>query len=217
MELHSDGAQLFARLFQLEQLTKLASFVSKAGSARPGTRLAPGGDLAAHVTPATALASTILGPATRPVRATWFDKSPERNWSLGWHQDRTIAVRHRLDVPGFTNWTCKSGIHHVMPPVAFLERMLTLRIHLDTAADDNAPLLVSPGSHRLGRIPEARIPAVIAGHGQQVCVAQAGDVWLYATLILHASARAAAPARRRVLQLLYSADELPDGLQWLGI
>jgi hypothetical protein len=39
---------------------------------------------------------------------------------------------------------------------------------------------------------------------------------VYATPILHASARAAKPSRRRVLQLLYCADDLPPGLAWLG-
>ena len=45
----------------------------------------------------------------------------------------------------------------------------------------------------------------------------AGDVWVYSASILHASDRASAGGRRRVLQLSYSADPLPGGLEWLGI
>lgn len=45
-------------------------------------------------------------------------------------------------------------------------------------------------------------------------LAEAGDVWACATPILHASERAASPVRRRVLQLLYSAEALPGGLAW---
>ena len=35
--------------------------------------------------------------------------------------------------------------------------------------------------------------------------------------ILHASNAAETPRRRRVLQIDYSADDLPGGLQWLGV
>ena len=120
-------------------------------------------------------------------------------------------------MPGFGDWTLKHGIPHAVPPFDLLERMLTLRIHLDPVDTDNAPLLILPGSHRLGRLTEGEITAAAAAHAQAACTAAAGDVWAYATPILHASARAVRPARRRVLQLLYSADDLPDGLQWLGI
>jgi len=47
--------------------------------------------------------------------------------------------------------------------------------------------------------------------------AEAGDIWLYATPILHASEAAAEPDRRRVLQVDFSAEELPGGLHWLGV
>lgn len=157
-----------------------------------------------------------LGPAARPVRAVFFDKTPQRNWSLGWHQDRTIAVAARRDVPGFTGWTVKQGIAHCVPPFDLLARMLTLRIHLDDTGGDNAPLLVSPGTHRR-RWSEPEIQSAVAAHGRRACLAAAGDVWAYATPILHASERARAPARRRILQLLYAAEDLPGGLEWLGV
>jgi ectoine hydroxylase-related dioxygenase (phytanoyl-CoA dioxygenase family) len=145
-----------------------------------------------------------------------FDKSPERNWSLGLHQDRTIAVRARVEAPGFGAWTVKAGIAHVVPPFEILEHMLTLRIHIDPAGMDNAPLLVVPGSHRLGRVAERNIAVVAKRLGTAACPAARGDLWVYAAPILHASARAARPSRRRVLQLLYSAGDLPRGLAWLG-
>ena len=146
-----------------------------------------------------------------------FDKSPARNWALGWHQDRTIALAERIDTPGFTGWTVKHGIAHAVPPFEILARMLTIRIHLDPAGSANAPLLIAPGSHRLGRVTEGAIADAVARLGTASCPAESGDLWLYATPILHASARAEAPARRRVLQILYSADDLPNGLEWLGV
>ena len=45
----------------------------------------------------------------------------------------------------------------------------------------------------------------------------AGDLWIYATSIVHASERARKPGRRRVLQVDYASGELPGGLQWLGV
>lgn len=157
------------------------------------------------------------GAAARPVRAILFDKSPQTNWGLGWHQDRTIAVRARREVPGFGPWTVKRGMPHVAPPIALLERMLTVRIHLDDVPADNAPLLVAPGSHRRGRIAEDDIAAVVQECGVRECLAEAGDVWLYATPILHASDASRRPGHRRVLQVDYAAQGLPGGLEWLGI
>jgi hypothetical protein len=164
-----------------------------------------------------ALAVRTIGAGARPVRAILFDKTEATNWSLGWHQDRTIAVRKRVDVSGFGPWTVKSDILHVAPPFDVLARMVTLRIHLDPVSRINAPLQVAPGSHHLGRIAEAEIDGVVARCGVATCEAAAGDVWLCATPILHASEAAIAPRRRRVLQVDYAAGNLPGGLQWLGI
>ena len=231
MRLDPDGAQLFPAAFAPDQISALENALAALPGNLPGTRLNPPrngegdqpkadggvGGLGDLVQPATAIAASILGPETRPVRAVLFDKGPARNWSLGWHQDRTIAVRERIHAPGFTDWTVKQGVAHAVPPFDILERMLTARIHLDPVGPDNAPLLIVPGSHRLGRIAEPRIADVATRLGCAACLADRGDLWLYATPILHSSGRAARPARRRVLQLLYSADPLPAGLAWLGI
>jgi hypothetical protein len=162
-------------------------------------------------------AAQLLGLAANPVRAILFDKSEAANWALGWHQDRTIAVKARADVPGFGPWSVKAGIHHVEPPFALIEAMRTIRIHLDPTPETNGPLRIAPGSHRLGKIPEGGIDDAIARCGTATCLAERGDIWLYATPILHASAAAERPARRRVLQVDYSADALPRPLDWLGV
>lgn len=153
----------------------------------------------------------------RAVRAVVFDKSPAVNWALGWHQDRTIAVRRRIEMPGFGPWTVKQGQHHVEPPFALIENMVTLRVHLDDVPQDNTPLLIAPGSHRLGRLSEATIDATVSRCGSFACQAERGDIWGYATPILHASAAARRPARRRVLQIDFSGDDLPGALEWLGV
>lgn len=164
-----------------------------------------------------ALAAQTLGPECRPVRAILFDKTEATNWALGWHQDRTIVVRERHETPGFGPWTIKAGMTHVAPPVDLLAGMVTMRVHLDDVPDTNAPLLIAPGSHRLGRIAESEIDTIVARCGTIVCLAERGDVWLYATLILHASEAATRPRRRRVLQIDFAANDLPGDLEWLGL
>jgi hypothetical protein len=107
------------------------------------------------------LAAAALGDASRPVRAVFFDKTAASNWSVPWHQDRTIVVAQRREVAGFGPWTIKSGLLHVAPPYGVLADMVTLRIHLDAVPESNAPLLIAPGSHRLGRIAEAGVRSVV--------------------------------------------------------
>lgn len=164
-----------------------------------------------------AIAAGALGPRSRPVRAVLFDKNAVTNWSLAWHQDRTICVERRNEVDGFGPWTTKQGMQHVAPPFALLSRMVTLRVHLDDVPATNAPLLIAPGSHKQGRVPVGEIDAVVRRCGMYTCLADAGDVWVYATAILHASEAAAKPARRRVLQVDFAAEELPGALEWLEV
>jgi hypothetical protein len=154
-----------------------------------------------------------LLPGARAVRALWFDKTAAANWLVPWHQDRTIAVRERRDVPGYGPWSVKQGICHVEPPFALLASMLTVRLHIDDCLADNAPLEVAIGSHR-APVAAADAAAKAEQSERLVCLAMAGDLWVYHTPILHRSARAAVPGRRRVLQLDYSAQPLAGGLQW---
>ena len=68
-------------------------------------------------------------------------------------------------------------------------------------------------------IPRARITgrdatAVASRCETTICVAEAGDIWAYATPILHMSERAMRPRRRRVLQIDYAGSDLPGGLDW---
>ncbi len=164
-----------------------------------------------------ALADKALGISARPVRAILFNKSANTNWSLAWHQDRTICVKERRVAPGFGPWTVKSGRIHVAPPFDLLARMVTLRAHIDDVPATNAPLLIAPGSHALGRIAVNQIQDVVSRCGTATCLAEAGDVWIYATPILHASEAASEPKSRRVLQVDFAAGDLPHGLEWLGV
>lgn len=219
MMLERDGAVHFigAALYALPELLALSENLPED---QAGVRLHGRADLREiflENSPMMSLVKNVLGSDARPVRALMFDKSAKTNWALGWHQDRTICVRERRDAPGFGPWTVKSGQHHVEPPTDLLSHMVTMRVHLDEVAADNGPLLIAPGSHYMGRIAEQDIPNVIQKSRSFACLAAAGDIWLYRTLILHASDRAVNPRRRRVLQMDFSAQELPFGLEWTGI
>lgn len=163
------------------------------------------------------IAARHIGPDAFPVRAVLFDKTANRNWALGWHQDRTIVVTTRVATPGYGPWSRKQGLVQVMPPIGLLERMATLRLHLDDCDEDNSPLLAANGSHRLGLVPAAEAEARAAALPRLVCTARSGDVWAYSTPILHASDRAARPRRRRVLQVDYAIERLPGELTWAGL
>jgi ectoine hydroxylase-related dioxygenase (phytanoyl-CoA dioxygenase family) len=161
-----------------------------------------------------ALVTPVLGPNARAVRGLFFDKTPTANWMVDWHQDRTIAVHERLDVPGYTLWTMKAGVAHVQPQVTVLEQMLTVRLHLDDNDDSNGALRVIPGSHHAGLIHEDEINGWVQQHTSVACLVSRGDVVLMRPLLLHASSKATRPTHRRVLHLEFAAQSLPSGLQW---
>lgn len=219
MHFATDGAERFDGAVAVA-LPAIEAALADVPTDRAGVRIAGNPALAALLAVDGAIgsiAATVLGRDARPVRAVLFDKNEATNWALGWHQDRTICVRERIETAGFGPWTIKAGLHHVEPPFDLLVGMATLRVHLDPVGSDNAPLLVAPGSHRAGRVWVDAIPAVVRDHGIAACLAEAGDVWLYATPILHASDAAVRPTQRRVLQVDFAATSLPNGLEWLGV
>ncbi|WP_312487869.1 phytanoyl-CoA dioxygenase family protein [Sphingomonas sp.] len=210
-ELDTRGYTLWPSRLDHAALATLAALFADWPSGCPGQRIDPA---RVEQLPFVGRVASALGKDFRPVRAILFDKQDGANWALGWHQDRTIEVAERRDTDGVGPWTVKQGRAHVAPPRSLLERMRTVRFHLDPVDADEAPLLVSPGSHRLGLIPEAAIGDVVARLGEAVCLADAGSIWLYHTLILHTSAQSRPGRHRRVLQIDLSADALPGSLRW---
>lgn len=161
-----------------------------------------------------ALVAPVLGADARPVRATWFDKPPGRDWGVAWHQDRTIFVAERRDVAGFGPWTTKGGGIAVEPPREVLERMLAVRIHLDASGPDNGPLRVRLGFHDRGKLDDAQLASLGAQDEGVVVHAARGDALLMRPLLPHASTRSTRPSARRVLHVEFAAGELPGGLRF---
>jgi ectoine hydroxylase-related dioxygenase (phytanoyl-CoA dioxygenase family) len=156
----------------------------------------------------------VLGIGARMVRGIYFDKTPDANWKVAWHQDLSIAVREQRDVAGFGPWSRKEGVVHVQPPPHVLENMLTLRLHLDDCGEESGPLRVIPGSHAAGILTDAEIERRVRDGPQRVCTVPRGGAVLMRPLILHGSSPATHPAHRRVIHLEFAAGALPSGLQW---
>jgi ectoine hydroxylase-related dioxygenase (phytanoyl-CoA dioxygenase family) len=162
-----------------------------------------------------AVVEPILGTRAIVVRGLLFDKSPDANWKVAWHQDLSIAVKNRIEAPGFGPWSEKAGVVHVQPPVRVLEEMLTVRLHLDDCFEDNGPLQVLPGSHRLGLIDPESIARLREEISPVSCTVGVGGVVLMRPLILHASPTASDPDHRRVVHIEYASDDaLPAGIEW---
>lgn len=160
------------------------------------------------------LIDPVLGGDAFVVRAILFDKTPDANWKVAWHQDASIAVTERIDAPGFGPWSVKAGIIHVRPPVEVLEGMVSLRIHLDDCDESNGALQVVPGSHRRGFLDTRDIEACRGSSDIRLCCVPTGGAMLVRPLIAHASSPGTSPSRRRVIHLEWAATPLPQPLQW---
>ena len=164
----------------------------------------------AHDPRLVTIASRCLGSSAIPFRATLFDKSPDNNWLVVWHQDTALPLRERRDVSGWGPWSVKAGIKYAHAPAAALSRVIALRLHIDDSGSDNGPLRVLPGTHTRGVMSDAEV-AQLARDVQAVdCVSPAGGVVAMRPLLVHASSKAETDQRRRVLHIEY-ADSLDMG------
>ena len=112
LTLQDHGAQLFKAALSAAQLDGLQSALSGQPHGFAGIRLYDLPQLSPFLQadgPVGRIPASVLGPACFPVRAIFFDKSPEQNWGLTWHQDRTIAVRRRIEVEGFGRGASKAA------------------------------------------------------------------------------------------------------------
>lgn len=160
------------------------------------------------------LIEPVLGQQAAVVRSIYFNKTPQANWQVGWHQDLTIAVRARHELAGYGPWSHKDGVAHVQAPVDLLDNMLTLRLHLDDTDEDNGALLVVPGSHTLGRLSADAALAAAQRSPSDTCRVPAGGAMLFRPLLLHASRKSVSERARRVIHLEFAAAPLQAPLAW---
>ena len=215
-----DGYCVVDAVLDADQVSRLRTFVSQKiarDDGRGGVRNLleiPEMRRLADGSAVRAIVNAILGPSGKAVRGILFDKTSDANWKVPWHQDVTISVAARSDLDGYGPWSVKIGVTHVQPPASVLEKMISVRIHLDDCPEENGALKVIPGSHRLGKIAETQIARLMIEEKAVVCEVKAGGVLLMRPLLAHSSSAAVAPRHRRVIHFDFAAVELPSGLEW---
>ncbi|WP_035603142.1 phytanoyl-CoA dioxygenase family protein [Haloferula sp. BvORR071] len=153
----------------------------------------------------------ILPSAAVAIQAIAFDKTPDTNWKVAWHQDLMFPFARLVQAAGYDLPSKKDGVDFARPPLPVLEQLLAVRLHLDDCDETNGPLRVSPGSHRQGLIPSRDCSTKAAELGEHPCLAKEGEALLMHPLLLHASSPASRPRHRRVLHLVYhSGEDLPE-------
>ncbi len=148
------------------------------------------------------------------VQCTLFDKSPTKNWLVALHQDLSIAVKARVEGQECSGWSEKEGQVYVQPPVAVLEQLVAVRIHIDDCPEESGALRVIPKSHSEGRLSQGRGKELRGRYSELVVPVARGGALVMRPLILHASSKATEPSPRRVLHFVFGPRNLPLGLQW---
>lgn len=159
------------------------------------------------------LVKTIAPNCKQLIKSIYFDKPPTANWIVNWHQDLTLNLRNKKEVEGFKNWRVKGGRTVVQASLAILERIFTIRIHLDDCTKENGALRVIEQSHKKGIIDIQQWARDKKGK-ESICEVKKGGVVLMKPLTLHASRRTENKAHRRVIHLEFIDRALPNGLQW---
>ncbi|RYE19484.1 MAG: phytanoyl-CoA dioxygenase [Sphingobacteriales bacterium] len=156
--------------------------------------------------------SDLFGSEYFIVKSIYFDKPGNSNWFVAYHQDLTISVTNKIDMPGYGPWTVKQGQFGVQPPIEVLEDNYTVRIHLDDTNEDNGALKVIPASHKKGIYRAETIDWNT--EREAICNVDAGGIMIMKPLLLHASSRTVNEQNRRVIHVEFSRIELPDGIGW---
>ena len=160
------------------------------------------------------LANSILGSTPEIVRVIYFDKTPEKNWLVTWHQDKTIAVNKKVKIKNWEVWSIKDDINHVQTPQEVLNSMVTFRLHLDDADNNNGCLKVIPQSHHLEILSHSKLTDVVENQEIYLCEVKSGDLVMMKPHILHSSSKSVKPKHRRVVHIEYSNYVLPSNLNW---
>ena len=150
------------------------------------------------------IAQSVLGSDAFPFKATLFDKSPDTNWLITWHQDTALPLREKQETPCWGPWSTKEGITYAHAPTIALERVVALRLHLDSSNHENGPLRVIPGSHCRGVLSDEQVKKIVDTGESVTCLVEQGGVIAMRPLIIHASSKSQSEKPRRVLHIEYA-------------
>jgi len=142
------------------------------------------------------------------IRSIYFDKPPNANWVVGWHQDLTVNLNSKPEEEDWQNVRSIKQRIVAQPPLVFLENMVTVRLHLDDTDDSNGALRVIPGTHQNGVIRTDSPNMTTLQEAVVVCHINRGGAMLMKPLMLHASRRSKDNhSSRRVIHLEFASGE----------
>jgi ectoine hydroxylase-related dioxygenase (phytanoyl-CoA dioxygenase family) len=210
-----DGFAILSDVISPEVCDELIEVVSDKDPCRPGSRDLLGRQAIVHTASALhrhLLDLGLLREQHQAVQCSLFAKGDGANWSVTPHQDLSVPVSERVDIPGWSGWSKKENIWFAQPPAVFLEDLVAVRLQLDGNSSETGPLEVVPGSHAKGRLASSSI-SHYAGHRVR-CVVPRGGVLVMRPLLIHSSGKSHSSLHRRVLHFLY-APPLPAALSWV--
>src|SRR5882724_3443462 len=213
------GYFVFSPLFSSGELEPLLDAFAQPGLARSraGIRHALSIEAVSNIARDPRLlgiAKEVLGPAAAPYHATLFEKSPDANWLVVWHQDTALPLRERKDKAGWGPWSVKEGINYAHAPATALSKVLALRLHLDDSTKDNGPLRVLMGTHNRGVLTDDTLHELSQQIAPVDCVAESGGVVAMRPHLVHSSSKSLNDAPRRVLHIEYAAAvQIENGLE----
>ncbi len=147
----------------------------------------------------------------KAIKSIYFNKPPNANWIVNWHQDLTINLINKDEIKGYKNWRETKDRVVVQPPIQILENIFTIRIHLDDCTIQNGALRVIKGSHKNGIID---MKEGKENNEIDICEVDKGGVLIMRPLILHSSKRTENNQNRRVIHIEFTSSKLPENLKW---
>ena len=131
-------------------------------------------------------------------RAIVFNKTEDNNWAIGWHQDRAMTIDNQ-DVKQL--------------PAEWINKMITICIHLDDTNEKNGCMKIMPNTHKIGLLSPSEINEYTAENPQVYCEGPAGSALVMRSHVIHGSDIGSQPSQRRVLHLELCS-QFPCEMQW---
>jgi len=159
------------------------------------------------------IVNQLLPKEPKIIKSIYFNKPPNSNWIVNWHQDLTINVDKKMKIFEYKNWRIKEERVIVQPNRELLENIYTIRIHLDECNIENGALKVIQESHKTGVVNIAEWSKIKNGK-EVICEVGKGGILLMKPLTIHSSKRAENERNRRVIHIEFTDFDLPSGLKW---
>lgn len=213
-----DGFQIINHVFTENEIQQILDFLEnkqleKAFGIRGFLKTHPELNALIFTEKLISIINSIAGNS-KIIKSIYFDKPPNANWIVNWHQDLTINVEGKTEDDNFKNWRFLKERTIVQPPLDILENIFTIRIHLDKCTQKNGALQVVSQSHKEGVVNLAHEVANL-NLTKKTCEVEKGGILIMKPLLFHSSRRTENQQNRRVIHIEFSNKILPEGMKWL--